>query len=62
MTERSTLVTALTALYLGSRIPNDIGESAFYALLGVGWAGVLAWTVIAWRRDEKIFIWQNRGA
>jgi hypothetical protein len=61
MTERSTLVVVLTALYLGSRIPENIGESAFYALLGMGWAAVLAWAVIGWRRGEKVFIWQNRG-
>jgi hypothetical protein len=61
MTERSTLFVVLTALYLGSRIPYAIGENAFYALLGVGWAAFLMWTVVAWRRGEKVFTWQHRG-
>lgn len=60
MNERSTIVTVLTALYLGSRIPADIGEGAFYGLLGLGWAAVLIWTAVAWRRGEKVFIWQDR--
>jgi len=60
MNERSTLVTILTALYLGSRIPADIGEGAFYRLLGLGWVVVAIWTAVAWRRGEKVFIWQHR--
>lgn len=62
MTERSTLIAILTALYLGSRIPDDIGKGAFYALLGLGWAVAFAWIAIAWFRGEKVFIWQNRGS
>ena len=59
MSERSTLIAVLIALYLGSRIPTDIGEIAFYGLLGAGWVAVLIWTVIAWRRGEKVFFWQS---
>lgn len=62
MTERSTLISTLVALYLGSRIPDDIGKEAFYALLGLGWVVVLAWFAIAWLRGEKVFFWQNPGS
>ena len=61
MTERSTLFVVLISLYLGSRIPTSIGDKAFYPLLGVGWAAYLIWTVVAWRRGEKVFIWQHKG-
>ncbi len=59
MTERSTLMLCLIALYLGSSIPEKAGEGVFYAILGLGWAVYLVWTVAAWRRGEKIFIWQE---
>jgi hypothetical protein len=61
MNERSTFIGILMALHLGSRISADIGENAFYAWLGVGWAAAFIWTFIAWRRGEKVFIWQKRG-
>lgn len=59
MTERATLFVVLIALYLGSRIPDDIGKTAFYGLLGVGWVAFAIWTLVAWRRGEKVFIWQT---
>jgi hypothetical protein len=59
MSKRSSLMAILTALYLGSRIPADLRDGPFYALLGVGWAAVLIWTIIAWRRGELVFMWQN---
>jgi hypothetical protein len=62
MHERSTLMIILVALYLGSRIPPDIGEGEFYACLCAGWAAAIIWTIIAWRRGEKVFIWQSRDS
>ena len=59
MTGRNSLFVVLTVLYLGSRIPEDIGKNAFYALLGVGWVAFVIWTLVAWRRGEKVFIWQS---
>jgi hypothetical protein len=55
-------MVALTALYLGSRISAGVGEGVFYGFLAAGWMAVLVWTFIAWRRGEKVFIWQSRGS
>lgn len=58
--ERSSLILVLIALFLGSRLPENIGEGPFRLILGVGWVAVIIWTIIAWRRGEQVFIWQNR--
>jgi hypothetical protein len=60
MSERSTLLTVIMALFLGSRIPQDIGEGAFHALLWTGLAVVFAWSIVAWRKGEVVFIWQRK--
>ena len=61
MTGRSTLIAILMALYLGSRMPEGIGEGLFYALLGVGWAAVIVWTFVAWRRGDESSTRQHRS-
>jgi Na+-driven multidrug efflux pump len=58
---REALILVLMSLYLGSRLEGSLGNDGFYFLLLCGWILAAIWTFAAYRRGERVFIWQKRN-
>ncbi|RHW16359.1 hypothetical protein D1610_16105 [Sphingomonas gilva] len=60
MSNRETLVIILMSAFLGFKLADEAGRSTLFVVLGLGWAVVVILTVLAYRRGERVFIWQKQ--
>ena len=53
------MLVILLSLNFGSHMPEWLGTDAFSALLLFGLVIWVVWSVVAYRRGERVFIWQK---
>ena len=51
----------LMGIYIGATAKDRVGEDTFVVLLLIGLLVYFGWSVIAYRRGERVFIWQRRN-
>jgi membrane-bound metal-dependent hydrolase YbcI (DUF457 family) len=57
--QRHAFLLMLMGIYIGATAKDRVGEDTFVVLLLIGLLIYVGWSVVAYQRGERVFIWQR---